>query len=263
MDDMVAAGARLIFDERREQTQFHNLADNYYPQGETSAYAIQDGLDQLLKENGAGGCAGYKIALSTPTMQELLGTNRPCMGVLHEKSIWTSPHAIHLNDHMHLGMECEIAVRMGADLTPQDAPFTRESVAQLVDTCFPAFEVIDDRNADYANSDFCSLIADNCWNTGVILGTEIKNWRILDFTATRGALVVNGIEVAHGYLSDAMGHPFEAVAWLANQMSERSRTIARSSLIMTGSIVPTKFAQPGDTVKYVVDDVGEVSATFE
>ena len=184
------------------------------------------------------------------------------MGLLHDKSIWSSPHGINLDDHMHLGMECEIAVRIAADLKPEAAPFTRDSIAGVVAACHPSFEVIDDRNADYGNSDFCSLIADNCWNTGVILGAEIENWRSLDFGATRGALVVNGAEVAHGLLSDAMGHPFEAVAWLANLMAERGRGIEQNSIIMTGSIVPTTFAEPGDEVKYVVDGVGEVIASF-
>jgi len=263
MSDVAANGAHLIFEERTGRTNFHNLAEDFYPQGEASAYAIQDGLLDLLKDDGAGQHAGYKIALSVPVMQELLGADRPCMGVLHADSIWTSPHIMRLSDHMHLGLECEIAVRMGADLTPEDAPYNRDSIADMVATCFASFEVIDDRNADYSNSDYCSLIADNCWNAGVILGAELNDWRTLDFTSTRGALVVNGEEVGHGLLSDAMGHPFEAVAWLANLMAERGRTIAANSLIMTGSIVPTGFPKPGDEIKYVIDGVGEVVATFE
>jgi 2-keto-4-pentenoate hydratase len=262
MTDIAIEGAQLIFDERERRTTFHNLADKFYPDGEMSAYAIQDNLESLIQGNGAGSRAGYKIALSTPTMQELLGTNRPCMGLLHENSVWSSPQAIQLDPYMNLGMECEIAVRLGADLKPEDAPFTRDNVAKIVASCQPSFEIVDDRNADYSNSDYCSLIADNCWNAGVILGPEIANWQDLDFEATRGSLVINGKEIAHGLLSDAMGHPFEAVAWLANLMAERGRTVEAGSLIMTGSIVPTTFAGPGDEVRYVVDGVGEVVATF-
>lgn len=260
MTELAARAARHMFDERKARATFHNLPDGLRPGDEAGVYAIQDGLHTLLQNNGAGARAGYKIALSTATMQKMLGADRPCMGALFANSIWPSPCTLGHSDYLHLGMECEVAVRLGADLVPGDTPFTRASVAPAVAACHAAFEVIDDRDADYGASDAYSLIADNCWNAGVVLGPEVSDWQSIDFDASRGSLLVNGNEVASGLLSDAMGHPFEALAWLANLMAERGLMIEHGTLVMTGSIVPTTFVKPGDQVTYQADNLGEVTA---
>jgi 2-oxo-3-hexenedioate decarboxylase/2-keto-4-pentenoate hydratase len=72
----------------------------------------------------------------------------------------------------HLGLEFEVGVRLGHDLPRDQAPFTREQVAQAVDGVCAAVEVVDDRNADYATLEALSLIADNSWNAGAVLGVQ-------------------------------------------------------------------------------------------
>lgn len=259
MADLAARAARYVYDGRNARAPFSNLPGDLRPDDDDGAYQIQDALIDLLRKNGAGEPAGYKIGLSAAVMQNLFGATRPCMGVLLADTIWPRGHSIPHRDYVNLSLECEIAVRLGADLAPGDAPFTRDSVAGAVAACHPAFELIDDRNADYAACDVHSLIADNSWNRGVVLGPEISDWHTLDFAATRGTLMINGAEVGHGVLSDAMGHPFEALAWLANLITERGRTIERGALVMTGSIVPPAFVEPGDEATYAVENQGEVT----
>ena len=67
-------------------------------------------------------------------------------------------------------VECELAVRLGRDLPQAAAPYTRESVRGAVSEVMAAFELIEDRFADYKSSKALSLIADNAWNGGVVLG---------------------------------------------------------------------------------------------
>ena len=74
---------------------------------------------------------------------------------------------------MHLGLEFELGVRLGADLPASGAPYTRASVADAVAACMPAFELIEDRGADYGDLDAASILTDKCWCGGVVLGPEM------------------------------------------------------------------------------------------
>ena len=48
-------------------------------------------------------------------------------------------------------------------------PFTAEAIRPHIDGVCAAIEIVDDRNADYANLDVLSLVADNSWNGGIVL----------------------------------------------------------------------------------------------
>ena len=71
-------------------------------------------------------------------------------------------------------------------------------------------------------------------------------------------LEVNGEVLGSGQTGDALGHPFEAVAWLANHLNERGQSIRAGEFVMTGSTVITYFPQADDQVKFSVGDYGSV-----
>src|SRR5215469_8486446 len=73
--------------------------------------------------------------------------------------------------YRNLPDESEIALKLGAGLPASGAPWTRETVAPAVAAALPSFELIEDRNADYAKTEARSLIVENCWNGGIVTGT--------------------------------------------------------------------------------------------
>ena len=58
---------------------------------------------------------------------------------------------------------------------------------------------------------------------------------------------------------DAMGHPLEAVAWVANLLNRRGRRLEGGMVVMTGSSITTKFPAPGDRVRFAIDGLGEIA----
>ena len=122
----------------------------------------------------------------------------------------------------------------------------------------PAFELIEDRGADYKNLFFLGVMADNAWNAGVVLGEPIIEWQDIDLESSSGEMVINGEPAGEGKGGDALGHPLEALAWLANSLAERSLSLKRDMIVMTGSIVSTKFLKSGDEVSFEIDTLGEV-----
>src|SRR4030095_15503568 len=157
-----------------------------------------------------------------------------------------------------LGCDVEVAVRRAADLTASAGPWTRASVAGRVAACLPAFELVEDGDADYTTLDAFTLVAQNTWNGGVVLGAPSADWRAVDLERAVTRCWVNDEPGGQGKTGDAMGHPFEAVAWLANLLNRRGRTLERGMIVMTGSSITTKFPSPGDRVRFVVEGLGEV-----
>ena len=103
--------------------------------------------------------------------------------------------------------------------------------------------------------------SDNTWNAGVVLGPQVTDWEGLDLAAARGAMTINGQQAGEGKGGDVMGHPLEALAWLANNLADRGQSLQKDMIVMTGSIVSTKFLKKGDEVGFVIDTLGEVRLT--
>ena len=122
----------------------------------------------------------------------------------------------------------------------------------------PAFELVDDRGADYSNLYFLGVAADNAWNAGVVLGAERADWQSLDLENARGAMTINGEPAGEGYGRDVLGHPLDALAWLANTLAGRGKELEAGMLVMTGSIVSTKFLNPGDEAAFTFEGLGDI-----
>lgn len=227
------------------------------------AYAMQEALqDCLILERGA--IAGYKIALTTPVMQRLMGVDQPCAGAIFARTIHAAPAVLSCGDFGRVAVECEIAVRLGADLPARARPYTREEVAAAVEAILPAIELIEDHGCDrYKEVGARALIADNAWNAGCVLGPAVTGWRALDLADVTGAMAINGAEIGRGRGGDVMnGHPFHALAWVADTVAARGRPLRRGMIVLTGSVVSTQWPKRGDTVTVSFAGLGEASARF-
>ena len=252
------AALRLLEAHARRE-RFAPLPAELAPRNAEEAYAIQDDF-VALRADDLGAIAGYKIALSSLEMQRFVGVNEPQAGVMLESTLRHTPARVRAADYVHLIVEFEIAVQMAADLPAADAPYTRAQVAEYVGAVMPAIEIADDRNADYSQlaRHPLELIADNGWNEGAVLGVPLEDWRGLDLGALRGVATINGKKVGEGIGAAALGHPLDAVAWIANHLAAHGRGLVFRDVVITGSIITTKTVQAGDLVRFEVDRLGSV-----
>jgi 2-keto-4-pentenoate hydratase len=256
--------AEVLIEDHRRHARFAPLAPELTPRTLAEAYAVQDAF-VALKSTAWGEPAGWKIALTTPSMRALTGLDDPIAGVLHQRQILRSPARVRGADYARLIVEFEIAVELSADLLVAGEPCTRERVDSAIGAVMPAFELADDRNADYANlrARGLELIADNAWNEGAVLGAPVRDWRDLDLAALRGVAFVNGDKVGEGRGGDAMGHPSEVVAWIANNLAARGKRLAKGDVVITGSLVPSVFPGPGDRLRFDAGPLGAVELFIE
>ena len=248
-EERVWQAARFLHEAHRERAPYLPLPDGMSPQDISEAYDIQEAFHELLKPE-RGAIVGYKVALTTTASGAIFAS-----GVNH------SPAAIKASDYVHLGAECEIAMLLDQGLPASGAPYDRESVAQAVAVLMPAFELVDDRGADYSDLFFLGVAADNSWNAGIVLGDPVADWQGIDLVAASGAMTINGQPAGEGKGGDVLGHPLEALAWLANTLAERGKSLQKDMIVMTGSIVSTKFLNQGDEVEFEIDTLGGVRLT--
>jgi 2-keto-4-pentenoate hydratase len=255
--ETIAAAARASFELHRTRARYHPLDATLRAAPLDDAYRVQDALHRIMAESGRGEITGWKIALTSRAMQQMTGVEQPAAGAIFSKGVLASPARVDLAVYHHLGVEFEVAVHVGDDLPASGGPWTRESVAARVAACLPAFELVEDGNADYKTLDAFTLIAQNTWNGGVVLGAPVTEWRGIDLERAVTRCWINDQPGGEGKTGDAMGHPFDAVAWLANLLNRRGRTLERGMIVMTGSSITTKFPAPGDRVRFAIEGLGE------
>jgi 2-keto-4-pentenoate hydratase len=255
----IDATARDAFTGYKAHTRYRPLDAALRAAPLEDAYRIQDALHRVMAEAGRGEIAGWKIALTSKAMQQMTGVDQPAAGAIFSKVIHASPARVDVAAYHHLGIEFEVAVRVGDDLPAGGGPWTRASVAGTVAACIPAFELVEDGDADYKTLDAFTLIAQNTWNGGVVLGPAVTEWRTIDLERAVTKCWVNDQPAGQGKTGDAMGHPLEAVAWLANLLNGRGRALQRGMIVMTGSSITTKFPAPGDRVRFAIEGLGEVA----
>ena len=218
--------AQYLFDAHRDRQPYQPLPDDISPATIEEAYDMQEAFQSLLAPE-RGAIVGYKIALTTPVMQRMVGFDAPCAGAVFESRRASLPGVGELaSDFVRIGAECEVAVRLQSGLPASGAPYGRDGAAAAVGALMPAFELVDDRGADYSNLYFLGVAADNAWNAGVVLGPGEGGLAIpWTWKTPEGAMTINGEPAGEGYGRDVLGHPLDALAWLANTLAGRGKEL--------------------------------------
>jgi 2-keto-4-pentenoate hydratase len=229
------------------------------------AVAVQNEFVRI-KAQQCGDVVGWKIALATPAMQKMVGLDAPTAGRLHRKQVVHAPADVTTKGYGRLLIEFEIAIQIGSDLLPLGTKHSGQSVASAVSAVTCAFEVADDRQADYSSlgGQGMQLLADNTWNEGAVLGEWVPFSQVWSNTyATpkaddalgelKGEAFINGVSVGIGFAHDLMGHPLNAIAWLANEANERGTYLKAGDIAMLGSLVTSKFPNKGDHLRFELE----------
>jgi 2-keto-4-pentenoate hydratase len=223
------------------------------------AYAVQDRLVEHWQAEGEGTIIGWKIGFTTAPMQALAGVSEPAAGAILARRARSSGAELTRSDFTHLGLEGEIAVRIG-EAFYETAPVDPALAFSRLESVAAAFEVTDDRNADWAKIEGASLVADNIWNMGVVLGPPTPAGALRTLVDRRGVVTVNGQVRDQGMSQDIGWDPSAIVAWVAAHLARRGRALRPGQWIMTGSFVPTTFPQVGDHYRFAVDGLEPVEA---
>ena len=239
----------------RERRQIDILPSELMPADLAEAYAIRKAFEEIERARGRGEVVGYKIGLTTPIMQKLCGVDEPCYGAIFASEVHHGQARLATGGYCRLGVETEIAVRLGEDL-PQGSGGSGERIAAAVESCMAAIELLEDLRHDYKRLSAAAMVAGNVWNAGVVLAPPVTDWRRLDLAAAAARLSINGREIGSGKGADVMGNPLNPLAWLADKLASAGTPLRRGMIVMTGSMVPIQFPAAGDRAVVEVEGLG-------
>jgi 2-keto-4-pentenoate hydratase len=231
------------------------------PGDEAEGYRVQRAVHDLLLPQ-TGSLVGYKIGCTSAVMQQYLDIPHPCAGGVFAKGVHDSGAKLRHGDYVRVGVECEIAVRLAHDLEPSQAPFTADTVAQAVEAYLPAIEIVDDRYVEWQSIGAPTLVADDFFAAGCVLGKPVARSAAPDLLDIVGRAVINGLEDGRGTGADVLGHPHQALAWLANHLAAGGKALRAGQIVLTGSLVKTVWLKPGDAVTMDLSGLGAVQVSF-
>jgi 2-keto-4-pentenoate hydratase len=254
---MASDAAEAILDARRGRRILAPLGA-LAPKTPEAGYALQKEIALRL---GGLPPAGFKIGATTAQMQAYLGLSGPAGGFVPKAGLRTSPANVRHADYVDPGIECEVGLRLARDIPP--GPCSRAQAAAAVGEVFAALEIVDRRYGDLAVLGTPTLIADQVFHAGGVLGAPAADWHALDLAATRGRISVDGQLRGEGVGADLLGHPFEALAWLAaSGCVAVFGGLRAGQVVFLGSVTPPIWIERPCTTAVEFDTLGRVELTF-
>ena len=256
-----SAAAHELLRQHAQGERFDALQRELALHSAAQAYAVQDEYVRELIRCRATTLAGWKIALTTPAMREMVDFHDSISGRLLRDQIRYSGAVLQGSNYGRLVVEFEIAFEMARDLPRVGTPWTGVSILEHVACGYAALEIADDRHADYATlrQSILTLAADNAWNQGLVLGTRFACNDFDSLACMEGVACIDAQQVGRGFGRDVLGNPCDALAWLANHIAERGEVLKAGSLVTTGSLVKSQFPVAGQRVEFVLTGIGSVS----
>jgi 2-keto-4-pentenoate hydratase len=264
--EAVTTAARLLADLRLgrgrdiDRRQLEDLPLACRPGSIEQAYRIQDEMRAMLAADGLGAAVGWKIGCTTSVMQTYLEIPHPCAGTLYRETVGHEPATLDTNAFFQLGLECELAVRVGETVPARRKGYERVTIAPYVETIMTSVEVVDHRFRDFGAVAAPSLIADDFFSFGCITGDEIAIGSVHNVAALQGGFCIDGAPPEQtGRGAEILGHPLVALAWLANHLLARGTSLQRGELVTLGSVVKTVYPTRSTTVQAVFDTLAPVT----
>jgi 2-keto-4-pentenoate hydratase len=227
------------------------------PQTEEQAYAAQ----QAWLVAAGGRRAGWKVGATTAAGQAALGLAGPMAGPLLAERLHGNDATVRFDPAQGRLLEAELAFRLAADLPAE--PSTGE-IAAAVEGVAPAIELpAIRRTASPVAQPGLAIIVDGGGHGAVVLGAFVPFRSVPDLAAVAGRLMLDGRTVAEGTGAAVLGHPLNALAWLARRAAALGQPLRAGEVVITGAVCLFQPFEPGITAEAAFDGVGSVSARFD
>ena len=179
---------------------------------------------------------GYKVGFTNIPVRDKMGLPDSTYGYLLDTMVLDSGGEFQMDELIAPKVECEICFKLKTPLSGKG--LTTSDVLAATEAVRASFEICDARIKDW-KCPYADFFADNGFSARIILGG--KGWVSpdeVDLLNEEVILTRNGKELARGFGRDAMGHPANAVAWLAGKLADRGKSLNAGDLVMTGTLTP-------------------------
>ncbi|MDF0729564.1 2-oxopent-4-enoate hydratase [Pseudomonas entomophila] len=222
------------------------------------AYQVQLAMIQPRLDAGER-VLGKKIGVTSQVVMNMLGVDQPDFGHLLTDMLHADGAAIALDGLIAPKAEGEIAFVLKESL--QGPGVTVADVLRATAYVMPCFEIVDSRIRDWKIR-IQDTVADNASAGAFVLGDRGVDPRDVDLACVGMTLEKNGEVVATGAGAAALGHPANAVAWLANTLGRLGIGLNAGEVILSGSLAAMVPVQAGDQLRISLGDIGSAAVRF-
>ncbi|PGY13044.1 2-keto-4-pentenoate hydratase [Bacillus sp. AFS031507] len=259
MGVLVEKIANELIDAENHQYSVEPLTERFSELSVSDAYQIQ--LEVIGKKLKAGNeVIGKKVGLTSKAMQQMLGVDEPDYGHLLDDMKITDESTVKIAEFISPKVEAEIGFILEQDLVGPNVNYL--DVLMATKYVVPTIEIIDSRISEWKIK-LIDTVADNGSSARVVVGKKLSTIEGLDLRTQGMVLYKNDELVATGSGTAALGHPAQAVAWLANKLHEFGITLKAGELILPGALSGAIAVKEGDTILANFGPLGNVSVTFK
>jgi 2-keto-4-pentenoate hydratase len=249
MSDAASEFAALLIAARRDPAaRVKALPAGLVPADRAAAYAVQHKVAASF-----AGIGGWKVGAP--------GGGEPICGALPASGVQASPSVLSAATHPYRGIEAEVAFRMGADLPPRAAPYSRAEVVAAIAGMYPVIEELESRFAEPDTYDLMTNLADTQSHGGLIYGPELRTWQGVDLAKEHCQQFVDG--KLH---TERTGYPFgdilKMVEWVANTGAVWAGGLKAGQFVTCGSWTGKACVAANAEVRVVFPSLGEVHLRY-
>lgn len=223
-------------------------------------------------EKQLGKPVGYKAGLTNPAVQKRFNASEPVWGVLYAPMMLKDGATVDAAFGARPLYEADMLVRVkSASINHARTP---EEVLQHVDQVIPAIELPDLVVQAPGQLDGAGVSAINVGARLFVTGAPLavgptRGERVQWVEALRDMTVVlsaDGAEVDRGKGSDVLGHPLQAVIWLAQDLQKNDLYLKPGDLVSLGSfsrLMPPKPGMAVDVAYWGLPGTPKVKVAFK
>ncbi len=222
------------------------------------AYEIQQ-INTYRKLANGEQIIGYKVGITSFSVQNQLGVDQPDFGVLTKSMLVTEEEQVPMSALMQPKAEAEIGFVLSQVIEKKV-----ETIIELINyiqyAC-TSIEIVDSRIEGWDIS-ITDTIADNASASHFVVGKSKVQLTDVDLVKCKMSMTKNGEIASTGQGSACMDNPLNAALWLVNKMVERGVTLKKGDIILSGALGPMVPVIAGDRFNAEIEGLGTVSVSF-
>jgi 2-keto-4-pentenoate hydratase len=212
-------------------------------------------------ENAPGDTVGFKLGLTNPAIQQRFGIDHPVRGaIFHATLRATSGAEIEARFAAVPVLEADMLLRIGMGGV-ETALNDHAALIRHVDQVIPFIELPDLVYAPDYRPSLGDVLAINVGARLGVVGQPIAVTHSPDFIAALGRMSVSlhqdGREVSRAPGAAILGHPLNALAWIARDLAREGRPLRAGDIISLGSFSPPQPVVAGQAWIARYEGLGE------
>jgi len=216
--------ARLLHDAFASGVPLLQVPSNLVPEGIDDAYRIQERL-LLLRGQRPG---GWKVGAKSEA-GPIQGAPLPADG------LQAGPARLDRARFSVVGLELEIAFRLGRAFAPKPQGYSNDEVLAGVASFCAAIEVVSSRLASWPDVDRLVQLADLQNHGALAVGGFIDYDEDFPFLLPSLRFRFDGDDIATGRSVNPAGDPRRLLTWAVNHCTTRGQRFEEGTIVTTGS----------------------------